>query len=427
MKTSSYVVIILMLFSLIIPAVAQDSLNVRQLCAKTSDWDYLYGLDVVNNLVYMMGNNLYILDVTDPSNPVEIGSCWIWGHNIVVEGGYAYICDPAMGMLYVTDISDPEHPTNRVQYLYNLPLDIVTDLKVSGNRAYIVGADRHDGGSDCYLCVLDISNPLNPTTIGSQIFDSLSGIAVNGDYLYMARADSGLTICSIQEPFIPLTQISTLNPMASEIADGYLYLSCRGSFCTMSLQDPLHPVVMGSCELPNAGGSQLAVSGGLVYISDNLSTGIRVVNIVDPEHPYEAGHYFPPCHTFGIAAQGNMVYSVENRNDWLDCFSIYDCLESLPVVNQRESNGLNSFALHACYPNPFNPTTQIDFNMQRAGLVSLNVYNLLGQSVATLVNGNLTQGQHSVKFDAQNLPSGMYVYRMEANGFSEQKKMMLVK
>ena len=65
--------------------------------------------------------------------------------------------------------------------------------------------------------------------------------------------------------------------------------------------------------------------------------------------------------------------------------------------------------------------------MKEAGFVSLKVYNLLGQAVATLVNGNIEAGRHIASFDATNLPSGLYIYKMETGSFSAQHKMLLMK
>jgi hypothetical protein len=79
------------------------------------------------------------------------------------------------------------------------------------------------------------------------------------------------------------------------------------------------------------------------------------------------------------------------------------------------------------YPNPFNPTTQINFEIGQSGMATLKVYDLLGREVATLVNSELPAGSHSVNFDAANLASGTYMYRLEANGFVLTRKMMLVK
>jgi hypothetical protein len=85
------------------------------------------------------------------------------------------------------------------------------------------------------------------------------------------------------------------------------------------------------------------------------------------------------------------------------------------------------YALMQNYPNPFNPVTQIDYDLARAGLVTIKVYDILGKEVATLLNADMQPGSHQVAFDGQKLASGIYVYRMTANGFTQVRKMMLVK
>ncbi len=86
-----------------------------------------------------------------------------------------------------------------------------------------------------------------------------------------------------------------------------------------------------------------------------------------------------------------------------------------------------STSLGTNYPNPFNPSTSITYTLARPGSVSLTVYNTLGELMATLVNEEQTGGTYNVAFDAGNLPSGIYIYRLTAPGYSESSKMMLVK
>lgn len=85
------------------------------------------------------------------------------------------------------------------------------------------------------------------------------------------------------------------------------------------------------------------------------------------------------------------------------------------------------FVLQQNYPNPFNPVTSIKFSVPRQGIISLIIYDALGKMVKELVNENVTAGVYSVDFDAVDYPSGIYFYRLNAEGFSETRKMVLIK
>ncbi len=97
-------------------------------------------------------------------------------------------------------------------------------------------------------------------------------------------------------------------------------------------------------------------------------------------------------------------------------------------VNDGDNSGLpQEFALAQNYPNPFNPVTSIEFSLPQAGHVELKVFNVLGQTVSTLVDGFETAGVHRVEFDAGSLPSGIYFYRISHSEGAQTKKMVLVK
>ncbi|MCX6157809.1 MAG: T9SS type A sorting domain-containing protein [Ignavibacteriae bacterium] len=85
------------------------------------------------------------------------------------------------------------------------------------------------------------------------------------------------------------------------------------------------------------------------------------------------------------------------------------------------------YSLSQNFPNPFNPVTKINYNLSKKGFVSLKVYDILGKEVATLVNESMSAGKYSVSFDASNFSSGVYFYKLEINGFSDIRKMLLVK
>lgn len=91
--------------------------------------------------------------------------------------------------------------------------------------------------------------------------------------------------------------------------------------------------------------------------------------------------------------------------------------------------GRNTFDFNLAqnYPNPFNPSTRISYSIKEEGLVTLKVYDVLGKEVVTIVNENKPAGSYEASFDASQLPSGMYIYKMQSGSFTDIKKMILTK
>jgi len=101
-------------------------------------------------------------------------------------------------------------------------------------------------------------------------------------------------------------------------------------------------------------------------------------------------------------------------------------------TNKKLSNGSKDsknyeLKLDENYPNPFNPSTNISYQINDKGFVTLKVYNIVGKEVATLVNETKIPGKYSVSFNASNLPSGIYVYSLRVNNIVKNNKMTLMK
>ncbi len=88
---------------------------------------------------------------------------------------------------------------------------------------------------------------------------------------------------------------------------------------------------------------------------------------------------------------------------------------------------VKEYELKQNYPNPFNPVTKIKYALPQSGKIILRVYNLLGQQIRTLVNEYKLAGNYEVDFNAAELSSGIYFYRIEADGYSKSMKMVLLK
>jgi hypothetical protein len=118
-------------------------------------------------------------------------------------------------------------------------------------------------------------------------------------------------------------------------------------------------------------------------------------------------------------AEGKYLYRLKQ----LDFNGEYEYSNTIEV----EVRSLNNFTLEQNYPNPFNPTTTIGYVLQEKGSTKLTLMNAIGEEVAILVNEEQDKGYHKVDLNANNLPSGVYLYKLQSGNFTESKKLMLLK
>ncbi|MEJ2615587.1 MAG: T9SS type A sorting domain-containing protein [Ignavibacteriaceae bacterium] len=125
---------------------------------------------------------------------------------------------------------------------------------------------------------------------------------------------------------------------------------------------------------------------------------------------------------------GIMVYAANNLKSYTD--SVFRALSEPATYVNNNGNRENipkEFTLMQNYPNPFNPSTTISYELAESGYISLIVYDALGREITTLVSGNENAGKHKVDFNGARLPSGIYFYRLTANGKNSVKKMILLR
>lgn len=155
---------------------------------------------------------------------------------------------------------------------------------------------------------------------------------------------------------------------------------------------------------------ELCYGAGVYTINESCAPG---------QHDFDV--YFTPNGIPGTASC-TVTMSYQSTTISQDFVVIAD-----PVGIKQISSIVKEFSLNQNYPNPFNPTTKIGFSIPKSNYVDLRVYDILGREVKTLLSQQLTVGEYEIDFDAKNLASGMYYYRLQSGDNVSVKKMTLVK
>ena len=134
----------------------------------------------------------------------------------------------------------------------------------------------------------------------------------------------------------------------------------------------------------------------------------------------------PPYFLAGTPLSVTTDFDGDTRNS---AFPYIGCDENTSIVLpvEDETTIVTEFALHQNYPNPFNPSTKITYSVPKSSQVTLKIFNTLGEEIETLVNEEKPVGTYEVNWNAANLPSGVYFYRLQAGGFVQTRKMILLK
>lgn len=163
-------------------------------------------------------------------------------------------------------------------------------------------------------------------------------------------------------------------------------------------------------------------SAGHVAIVRNVgSTSITVIQQNVRENSDDANYTFPLTGSGGtFKVDGTQLGTGYSCQGWL---------RKKPTTSVQQSSLIapSTFSLSQNFPNPFNPSTIISYQIASLGNVSLNVYDLLGREVATLVNEVKSPGSYIATFDAAHLPSGVYFCRLQTSSFTETKRIVLLK
>jgi len=307
----------------------------------------------------------------------------------------------------------------------------------------VVGTAQNELGE-----LYDLTSPLRDTPLGNLIADAYRArtsteiaITPNGlisERIYAGRVVAADVFRAVSYGFDEATGLG-LKMATFQITGAELLKGLEISLSQLEVTDDFSPqvsgmtfkynprrpaghrVIVGSIRINGRPFIPVArytvtVNTGLLMLLNDL--GVQVDNItLLPDLEYHVVRDY-------IEQLGTVQYHAEGR---IQDIRVQARPNQIVADVHGTEAGVQTYALHECYPNPFNPSTVISFRLPVSGLVTLKVYNVLGQEVATLVSGEVDAGTHAVTWNATGLAGGIYFYRLDAASFSQTKKVMLLK
>ena len=187
------------------------------------------------------------------------------------------------------------------------------------------------------------------------------------------------------------------------------------SWTQITLPDDLNRLLFATTDTSVSGSLFLADSNS-VFSSTNFGSTFQKILDFNTEI---TGLYKKPNSKILYVLTKTDLYKVENGQP--------TSIKQVPVSNEENPEIPTSVSLKQNYPNPFNPSTTIQFELDKAAFTKLTVYDVLGRKVQELVNDVRPAGTNTIQFDATNLASGVYLYRLEASGVVQTKRLTLIK
>lgn len=428
---------------------------------------WFYGFDYCDGYACIAAGQegLRVLSVSAPDSIIDIAM-----HDphdltsgLAVSGDYAFV-GTYMRDLLVYDVSNPVSPI--VVASLEFPDSPIKQISVWGDYLYVPGvAIDHDHG----VSVVDISDPTQPAEIAYwPAVEGYSGAPFNvqryGDYAVLACAFGGVEIydvADINQP-VPLGNWTLWDPATNpdfgvtnvKISWPYLFAPDRAfGLYVLDISEPTHIRAVAGCPTPGDamwadisadhnhvyvadfdGGLRIidvsdrlapeevgfhegtlrraihiAAFGDSVYMADGGHIGLHVFDVSDPTTPQEvAYHSTPGAYGHDVAVDNELIYFLDFTH-----FEIFEMSEtSIEEEDSEPISRTSDCAIHSVHPNPCNASAQVVFDLVDAGRVMLHVYNLNGQRVRTLVDGDYRAGRHVHVFQTTGLASGMYFLRL---------------
>ena len=374
-----------------------------------------------NGLLFTTGHysGFKIIDYTDPEKLKVIGQ---YQEKTVVKDfdasdSYAYLL--ADHSIIILNIENPLSP-------YKINEITIPDSLFTGGAILLKDSLLIASFPTSYLTIINVSDPLNPYILDSISTGEVRNLAISDNYLYSAEGFDGMKIYKLETPPFLVNTIDSVT-FALLIEDHFLF-TCLEGFSIYDISDPFALIVLGNISLPGSiSGMEISKSDN--YVSLAYYYNLEVIDVSDPYNSFIAAFSRDERYT-SVASISNLIF-VGNQHRGIKVFR-NDLITS---VKNNSSTKISQISLFQNYPNPFNPSTTIKFEIPKGGLVTLKIYNILGEEIETLVNEEKSSGRYEVNFDASKLASGVFIYQLIVNdpsagsgqSYVNVKKMIFIK
>jgi choice-of-anchor B domain-containing protein len=424
-------------------------------------WHYaaIWGYTAPNGREYAVlcaGLGTAFIDVTDSANirevdfmPADInfsnpdqGNIW---REAKVYSHYAYVVSEADSSgIEIYDLQYMPDSVRKVGKFFLPGHSSTHSISQSGHFLYLNGSNPSFGHG---VTVVDLTNPEAPVKRGSWNTRYVHDCRIVNDTIYAMNINSGdgqITVIDATNKDSLRTVTQWLNnpnpsPHNCALTPGRRFLYATDEVGALprllkvwNIQDLTNPVQVTTWQPTGITGSRVhnvEIYGDTAVIA-HYTAGVRVLNISNPAAPVEIAWYDT---------------RPQNNNDqFAGCWGVYkfqsgkiiasDMQTGLYVLKIGNTVGITNnntivtdYSLSQNYPNPFNPETKITFSIPEKGFTTLKIFDISGREINTAVAQNLGRGSYTVGFNASQLSSGVYFYRLDVNGFTDMKKMLLVK
>jgi hypothetical protein len=380
------------------------------------------GVAVSGDYAYINNScRLSIIDISDIQNPREIGNFEFDDPSIdfEIQGNIAYMLEDYINPLYAIDISTPELPVLIGGYSFS---SNHYSLDIYDHYAYI--SEEHD------IRILNISDPANITYAGHFNYSNINNLSINiltvyDRFLIYSRFDDrSINVLDLSDPVHP-QQIRNfiLDEYCSDamVDDNFIYFVSQSYLWIFDVSSWNQISATQFDDYHWNDKREIEINGNYAFITSRFS-GLTVIDISNPAEPQLAGYYRIPNGANGISFSNNTIILAQGSN-----LGFYEFTPADAIDDSSQPKIPTEFAVLPNYPNPFNNSTTIRYELPLSADVTIDIYDIAGRHIRTLLSEKQSAGYHELNWDSKSATSGIYFYKIRANDFTQTQKMVLIK